>query len=73
MPHKIELQARALVLHLGAPQTSMNLEKVNLLIEAGYGTISKLRAATDEELLAIPGIEPATVKRVREYITALGG
>lgn len=72
MTHKTELEARALVLNLRAPQTPVFLAKAVLLIEAGYGTIAKLSAATDEELEAIQGIEVAMVKQLREYLSALG-
>jgi len=71
MTYKMELQARALVLQLHAPQTSTNRGKAYLLIEAGYGTVEKLRAATDEELLGISGIGPVTLALVREYLAAL--
>jgi DNA integrity scanning protein DisA with diadenylate cyclase activity len=40
------------------------------LIEAGYARLGDLRAASDEELLAVEGIGPGTVKKIRK---ALGG
>lgn len=73
MTHKMELEARALVLNLRAPQTPVFLAKGYLLIEAGYGTVAKLNAATDEELEAIQGIGAAMVQQLREYLAALGG
>jgi hypothetical protein len=36
------------------------------LAEAGYDTLEKVQAATDEELDAVAGIGPATVARLRE-------
>lgn len=73
MSHKTELKARALVLRLRAPQQTAFLTKAGLLVKAGYGTVAKLNAATDEELEAIQGIGAAMVQQLREYLTALGG
>jgi hypothetical protein len=36
------------------------------LAEGGYDTADAIQAATDEQLLAIDGIGPATLKRIRE-------
>jgi hypothetical protein len=36
------------------------------LAEAGYTTDAQVRAAADEELLAVPGIGPATLRQLRE-------
>ena len=48
----------------------INHQKALQLAEAGYARLSDLRAATDEELLAIQGIGLGTVKKIRN---AIGG
>lgn len=48
----------------------VNVQKAKVLTEAGYGRLHDLRAASDEELLAIPGIGPGILKKIRE---AIGG
>ena len=73
MSHKMELQARALVLHLGAEQSTSSRRMAFQLIEAGYGTVQKLRDVTDEELLEVPGIGPVAIGLIRELLAALGG
>lgn len=40
------------------------------MTEAGYGRLRDLRAASDEELLAVEGIGPSQVKKIRD---AVGG
>lgn len=49
---------------------SINLQKAQVLTEAGYGRLRDLRAASDEELLAVEGIGPSQVKKIRD---AVGG
>lgn len=71
MSHKIELGARALALQLRASQTPVFRSKACLLIEAGYGTVQKLRAATDNELEGVQGIGPAMVSQLRALLAAL--
>ncbi len=45
-------------------------EKIHqALADAGYRTIGDIQQATDEELLAIPGIGPAALRRIREATT----
>jgi len=46
----------------------VNHQEALLLIEAGYVGLSDLRSATDEELLAIQGIEPSQLKKIRDTI-----
>lgn len=69
--HKMELEARALVLQLRAEQSVASRRMALRLIEAGYGTVQKLRETTDEELDAVPGIGPAAVKQIRALLAAL--
>lgn len=40
----------------------------NILINAGYNTPEKLREASDEELLALPGIGKSTLTRIRKAL-----
>ena len=71
MSHKTELEARALVLHLGAEQSTSSRRMAASLIEAGYGTVQKLRDATDEELLEVSGVGPVAVKLIRALLADL--
>lgn len=48
----------------------INHQKALRLTEAGYGRLGDIRAASDEELLAIPGIGPGIVTKIRD---AIGG
>ena len=41
---------------------------VDLLVQAGYSTVKKVDKASDDQLVAIPGIGKATVKRIREAL-----
>jgi hypothetical protein len=43
--------------------------QVDVLNELGYDTVAKLQRTTDDELLAIPGFGPATVKAIREKVS----
>lgn len=38
----------------------------DLLVEAGLKTVEAVQAASDEQLLAVSGIGPATLKEIRE-------
>lgn len=66
-----DLQAQLAQLQLsqapqGAPPTAeLAPELVERLAVAGYDTPEAIAAASDEELLAIEGIGPATLKRIR--------
>jgi len=53
-----------------ARKCGVSLLEARHLVEAGYGRLDDLRAALDEELLAVEGVEPGTVEKIRE---ALGG
>jgi len=53
-----------------ARKCGISADKALLLVEAGYARLDDLREASDEELLAIEGVGPGTVKKVRK---ALGG
>ena len=44
-------------------------EQASLLVEMGFSTIQDVRDATDEELLAIDGIGPAKLRKVREALS----
>lgn len=59
MKHRERLQKNI------ARKCGVNYQKALLLIEAGYVGLSDLRSATDEELLAIQGIGPSIVKKIR--------
>ncbi len=41
---------------------------VKALEEAGFNTLEAVRAASDQELEAIPGIGKATVRSIREWL-----
>jgi len=63
------LQARTLAqqLHVnGAPA----LDRLYRVAEAGYTTVKTLRNATDDELLAIPGIGAVAVAQLRAILEA---
>lgn len=49
----------------GQPATDLAPEIAEKLSAAGYGTPEAIAAASDEQLLAVEGIGPATVKRLR--------
>lgn len=51
-------------IHISQMDFKENLEKT--LAEAGFDTKNKLKAATDEQLLALSGIGKATLKIIRE-------
>lgn len=53
-----------------AHRCDINPQKAKTLAEAGYGRLSDLRAASDEDLRAIPGIGPGQVRKIRD---AIGG
>lgn len=48
----------------------VNMQKALRLVEAGYGRLRDIRAASDEELLAISDIGPGQLKKIR---AAIGG
>ena len=43
----------------------LNDSIMGAVFDAGYNTLDKLRAASDEDLLAIDGIGPATLDKIR--------
>ena len=43
------------------------------LIEAGFHTPRLVKHATDDELLAVEGIGPATLRHIREVFPYAGG
>lgn len=49
----------------GAFRALLNEPIMGALIDAGYSTLDALREASDEDLLAIDGIGPATLKKIR--------
>jgi len=53
-----------------ARKCNISLLKARLLVEAGYGRLDDLRAASDEELLAVEGIGRGVVGKIRK---SLGG
>lgn len=53
-----------------ARKCGVNLQKAQALTEAGYGRLCDIRAASDEELLAVQGIGPSQLKKIRD---AIGG
>lgn len=46
----------------------IGVRQVNALLAAGLQTLDDLGAATEEALLAIDGVGPATVARIRRYL-----
>ena len=44
----------------------MGLIWMEMLIEAGYHCLDDLAAATDEELLALPGLGPSRLQAIRK-------
>src|SRR6266849_1627143 len=55
---------------LGIPQVG---EATADLLAAEFGTIDKLRAATDEQLHAVEGVGPSMAREVRQYFEGHGG
>lgn len=53
---------------LGLDVLGLTERQVRALARAGYNSLEALREASDEELEALDGIGPATVKRLREDI-----
>lgn len=47
-----------------------DLPEHELLAEAGLDSLDKVAGASDEELTAVNGIGPATVKKIRESLNA---
>lgn len=52
----------------GIMESGINATKASLLFDAGYTSAKLLRAATDEELLAIPGIGRTAVGKIRAWL-----
>jgi hypothetical protein len=46
--------------------SSLRLEVANILIKAGYETVRSIKEASDEDLLAIPGISDRRLRLIRE-------
>lgn len=44
-------------------------ELAGLLSEAGYATVEAVKVASDDDLKAIQGVGPATVKKIRELLS----
>ena len=51
----------------GIMESGVNATKANLHFNAGYTSDKRLRAATNEELLAIPGIGQGALKKIRDW------
>jgi DNA integrity scanning protein DisA with diadenylate cyclase activity len=51
-----------------ARKCGLSADKALLLVKAGYARLNDLRAASDEELLAVEGVGPGTVKKVRKAL-----
>lgn len=47
---------------------NVKIRQVNALLAAGYATLDDLDAATDDALLAVDAVGPATVARIRRYL-----
>ena len=45
-----------------------SLEDAEALVAAGFGTPRTLREASDESILAVPGIGPAKLSAIRERL-----
>jgi len=52
----------------GLAQSGMGRVQAEKFLDAGFWPVKKLRAATDEELLAIPGIGTGTVKKLHAWM-----
>lgn len=48
----------------------VSAEVVQALTEAGYDSIDELAAAEDDELKAVAGVGPATLKKIRAAVAA---
>jgi hypothetical protein len=45
-----------------------SIEDAEALVEAGFGTPRMLREASDEAILAVPGIGPSKLSAIRERL-----
>ena len=52
----------------GIMESGINVTKAVLLFDAGYTNVRLLRAATDADLLAIPGIGRTVVGKIRAWL-----
>lgn len=50
------------------PLSEVSDEQAAELRGAGFGDAASIRAASDEQLLAVPGVGPAAVRRLREAV-----
>lgn len=51
-----------------APWRGLNVAMVRLLISAGYPNPAAVQAATDDDLLAIDGVGPKAVAKIRKEL-----
>lgn len=52
----------------GIMESGVSTTKANLLFDAGYTNVRLLRAATNEELLAVPGVGRTVVGKIRAWL-----
>jgi len=50
----------------------LNDRLVDVLERAGYGTVASIAGASDEDLRAVNGVGPVTLREIRELIPAKG-
>jgi hypothetical protein len=72
-PWTAELEARGVVIPVEAPETALQesvsgVEIPDILVQAGFDTAESIRAASDDELLAVSGVGKATLAQIREEI-----
>ena len=52
----------------GIAESGLSKTKAAILFDAGFWPVKQLRKASDEELLAIPGIGRAAVDKIRAWV-----
>lgn len=52
----------------GIVESGVSTTKADLLFDAGYTSAKLLSGATDEELLAIPGVGQTAVGKIRAWL-----
>ena len=63
----MDAYASRLAVHLGDEALAA------MLVKAGFKLAKQVKAATDKDLLAVPGIGKATLKQIRERLPRIAG